>query len=203
MLRSLAVLVTGLSLGCSSSSTGGSADCASVAPCGGNLLGSWTVDESCASSSAEIVPGGCAGETAQVTASNVSGALTFNADMTYTLTSSGSYTETLTIPLSCFPPSGATVACTGINMGGTEDAGTGGIMGSCAISNSNCVCTVPAPSTATESGTYSISGSMVTTTPTGGSGSMTDSYCVSGNTLHLSGTVSGVMGTQQVVATKQ
>ncbi len=134
---------------------------------------------------------------------DVSGALTFNADMTYTITSSGSYTETLTLPLSCFPDSGAALACTGVQMGGTAGAGSGGIMGSCAISDSNCVCTLPVPSTATESGTYSISGSMLTTTPTGGSGSMTDSYCASGNTLHLSGTVSGVMGTQQVVATKQ
>ncbi|HTB73145.1 MAG TPA: lipocalin family protein, partial [Polyangiaceae bacterium] len=107
-----------------------------------------------------------------------------------------------TIPLSCFPASGAAVACTGIQMGGAEDGGTGGV-GSCVISNSNCVCTLAVPSTGTESGTYEISGSTLTTTPSGGSGSTTNSYCVSGNTLHLSGTVSGVMGTQQVVATKQ
>jgi hypothetical protein len=69
----------------------------------------------------------------------------------------------------------------------------------CAMSGSACVCQLSTSHDATEAGTYTTSGTTVSSTPTGGTVS-TDSYCVKGNELHSIGIdMSMPMGTMGMV----
>jgi hypothetical protein len=69
----------------------------------------------------------------------------------------------------------------------------------CATSGSACVCQLSTVQDATEAGTYTTSGTTLSTTPTGGTAS-TGSYCVKGNELHSLGIdLSMPMGTMGMV----
>ena len=185
-------------LGCSSSSgSGAGADsCGKVAPCGGDIVGTWKVVDTCtegtlASSGSPIAS--CPSATAQVGNLSASGTATFNADMTYSVALSESASETIDVPMSCLSSGGTTVTCAdlatslGTALGG-DDAGS--TTATCATSGSSCNCTITVGGmTDNETGTYSISGDTVTTTPTAAPGTTVStrggSYCVQGSDLHL------------------
>lgn len=182
-------------LGCSSSSgsgAGGADNCGKVAPCGGNLVGTWKVVDSCTGSTA-VSSGSpitsCPSATAQVGSVSASGTATFNADMTYSVSVTESASETLDVPMSCL--SSVTCADLATSLGtvlGGDDAGAATT--TCTASGSSCDCTITlAGMTDNETGTYSISGDTVTTTPTAAPGTTVStgggSYCVQGSDLHL------------------
>jgi|HubBroStandDraft_2_1064218.scaffolds.fasta_scaffold584693_1 hypothetical protein len=183
-------------LGCSSSSGSGADSCGKVAPCGGNIVGTWKVVDACTGStsgSSGSPISSCPSATTQVGNVNASGTATFNADMTYSVSVTESASETLDIPMSCLSSgTGTTVTCAdlatslGTALGG-DDAGA---TTTCTTSGSSCNCTVTlAGMTDNETGTYSISGDTVTTTPTAAPGTTVStgggSYCVQGSDLHL------------------
>jgi hypothetical protein len=196
MLRCVAIVAMASSLSCSS---GSHASCTAVAPCGGNLVGTWKLQDSCSSSTSTV----SCGTNHTAFSENLNGTITFNSDMTYALSSGGDETITLTIPLSCFTNTGTTtdLACTGVRSGPSSLPGPG----TCTVSGSNCDCHMDEPlPNVTESGTYGLSGSMITTTPSNGDGTnSTVGYCVSGDTLSIGGAaVVGVSG-EQITATRQ
>ena len=179
--------------------TGGS--CANVSPCGGNVVGTWNIANFCAtgSSSSAAPPVGCSAQREQFNVVGISGTLTFNADGTYSETTTVTESVVLSVAMNCMAD-GAAVSCS--QLGQTETSAADGAAVSCVANGSNCDCTLP-PRTATLSGTgmYSTSGTLLTITPPSGSGS-TSQYCVQGNTLSLVSTTMGMdAGTESASAT--
>ena len=187
----LAASLVGLGA-CSGSSSDAAGSCGKVAPCGGNIVGTWKVVTTCSNASAPSgLMTGCAGETVSSSSTSASGTFTFNADMTYSVSISESNSETVTIPTSCFTSQGGvSVSCSELGQvfgAGTSSSDAGGLSVMCGTSGSNCSCTIDlSVQNANGSGTYSTSGSNLTIVAANGSGmGNVDGYCVSGNTLHL------------------
>lgn len=202
------------SSGCSSSSGGADGSCGNVSPCGGNIVGTWKVQNACAGSgSSPVAEMNCSGATLQVGSLSVSGTVTFNANMTYAVSLNESFSEIVNTPTSCLAMGGATVSCSDLSAAaGTALVGidAGMTKASCATAGSNCACTLTVSNDInTESGTYTVSGNTFTNTPSaGGTSSMSNAgYCVQGNTLHIISTLSTNGSTsgpsEDFVATKE
>ncbi|HEY5247481.1 MAG TPA: hypothetical protein VIJ15_03390 [Dermatophilaceae bacterium] len=195
--------------------SGGNADAGAVhgncpqtaaAPCGGNLVGTWTlkVDECIFPSSSY-----CPGLTYSVAPTSSYGAVyTFNANGTLSTSIAGNFIATIRYPPECLSSdAGAAQSCTDLSnslqsiAGQLGDAGTDNIMTasySCsADSSGTCVCNEQVAYTPRIlTGTYTTSGTTITVSSLSGpgipdAGSLDGSaaspsdYCVSGNTLTL------------------
>jgi hypothetical protein len=200
----IATIVTGLWLvGCGSGgdfATVGNCN-SSVAPCGGAVVGSWKLSQLCSNtadggvSTADAgVSTGCAGATVDTSNYHIMDTITFSSGSTYQTTGSLSGSERFTIPAQCLT---ATLTCDALNQSLQQlkqQPDPVFSSGSCAMSGSDCMCMAQFNVTPqSESGTYSTSGTTITTTNSSGNAS-TSSYCVSGNTLYFfsaSGAVTG------------
>ena len=175
LLAALLGASSGVSCG---GSDGGS--CSTPAACGGNIVGSWLVTSSCVQLTGTFSSSLCPTATA-VASLQYSGQVSYTASMTYTLNASAGGTETIDFPVSCVtttcdqiaqtlqasPPDGLTsIHCS---------AGAGG--------GCNCTATL-APQSTPETGTYTLSGTSITTTSSTGGGE-TDSYCAVGDHLDI------------------
>src|SRR5947208_3197940 len=80
---------------------GGASACATVSSCGGDVVGTWQVMQSCLSL-AEDLSSACPGASA-VIAFTFAGMETFNADHTYTATTTGGGTTHYHYPGACVP----------------------------------------------------------------------------------------------------
>jgi hypothetical protein len=200
-------------VGCSSSSSGGDSSaqssCGKVAPCGGNIVGTWKIVASCAQAPSSSTPGNACtnGGTVQAISVDASGTATFNADMTYSVNILEMDSETVEVPLSCLSTNGVMGTCADLASaisGVGTDAGTSA---SCTTAGANCTCTVSeSGTTLDETGTYTVSGTAFATMQ--GTGANTGmgggTYCVQGNTLTLSSVdASGTAPTIEFVATRQ
>jgi hypothetical protein len=192
----------------SSSSAGGS--CGTVSPCGGDIVGTWKVVDACAGiSSPSTTNGTCAGETVQVGSYTANGTITFNADMTYAVSVTQSFSEIATLPASCLTMNGITVTCDELTaaLSATTQSDAGAGMTTCSASGSSCNCTIGLSGSTTEMGTYTLSGDTFSTTSSSAGTTSSTSYCVQGNTLHVISSVMGstgmTTGTEDFVATKE
>jgi hypothetical protein len=168
---------------------GDAASCGQVAPCGGDVVGSWTAAGSCFDGDGFLAyvlvafaPGCPAGTTPTLTSSNANRALSasFAADGTYSGSSTWSGAIDFDVPAACL--GGATCDDLAVAVGRMVDPGNGVVAATCA-GTTTCACSVTEGGTATESGTYTTSGSTLETTSAGG---VNDTpYCVSGDLLHL------------------
>lgn len=168
--------------------SGGS--CGKVQPCGGNLVGSYSISAACTTAPMGGMDFGfnCPEASVGTPALSVSGSASFNADLTYTMTTTASATAQVMFPPACLAPQtgGITLTCDQINqlvpllianMPGTIQSAT------CA-GGDTCTCTVTlVPQTTSESGTYVTSGTSLTTTDSTGAVS-SGGYCVQGNEVH-------------------
>jgi len=168
--------------------------CPSVAPCGGDLVGTWTVMSSCLDVAGvlDLHSAGAGCPSGPVTgALQVTGTWTANANGTCTDNTVTSGDEKLTLSSSCLVISSTPVKCggaanllaSGLGYSSLDCPSTadGGCDCAGAVKQSGTMGLVStAPST---DGNYKISGSMVTIT--GDSGDTQYAYCVSGNTLTL------------------
>lgn len=171
------LLMTFMATGCGSS--GGT--CGNTAACGGDIVGTWTITSSCVSASASMVDSSC--PTAPGTSSNVTitGSITYNADGSYTSTSTIGGTVQVYLPQSCLTSSGVTITCDQVNQAFQSDP-TPGLTLNC-TGSSGCTCTETiSDQSSTETGTYTTAAGVVTQTATGGTASETD-YCVKGTTM--------------------
>jgi hypothetical protein len=138
----------------------------------------------------------------------VSGSITYNADLTYTSMSTIGGSTSVTLPASCLTTQGITLTCAQLTQGFatlTQMSNAPFKSASCAAAGSGCTCTIVLnDQTSTESGTYTTSAAgVLTETPAGGTPSDTD-YCVKGNTLTESPHQSvdmGMMGQMTVTGT--
>lgn len=168
---------------------GGSGSCGKVSPCGGNVVGTYNVSAACFDEAAlnmEIIAD-CPGASVKLSGFNVSGNSSFNADMTYSVNETIAVSASETIPASCLSMSGITLTCAqldqAIQMLLTENPGT--YQSAHCSGSSSCTCTFTlAPQTTSESGTYTTSGTTITTTDSTGATSSSE-YCVQGSELHM------------------
>jgi hypothetical protein len=179
--------------------------CPGGTPCGGDLVGTWTVASSCLAVSGaldlSLIGAGC--PSAPVTGSlSVTGTFTANADGTYTDGTTTTGEEQFTLGPSCLVISSTPVTCSGAagiikNLGYASVNCTSAPGGGC-----NCSATAQqtgglgvlsvAPST---SSNYTTAGNVVTISNDGGD--VRYSYCVAGTTLIVSpqGTTPTMTGT--------
>jgi len=195
--------------------------CSLTAPCGGSLVGTWRLASACGSVTSSFCP---PSQSIDVATTWSDAIYTFAADGTFTWSATGSTSETIRYPVGCLSSivdAGATEACAAYqNLIQTTiqnaDAGapiTHVTTFTCTMQGSDaCLCheVISFPTSQTETGMYTTSGTQVTVTVTGGtadagasgaSPSMT-AYCVSGNTLTLRGTTTDANSTSQFVLTK-
>jgi hypothetical protein len=197
-------MVVALGTGCSSSK-GSPATCNSVSSgCGGNIVGTWTFTSECFTGDVTTAASqDCAGASGSVSSIQVSGTATFNSDGSYSLSLNQTVDETDSIPSSCLTQDNVTLTCAELQQVFSGLSGDGGTGGTCTTSGSGCNCAFSIANSDVESGTYTTSGSTLTTTPTANSGASmgSGSYCVNGNTLtYVPSSTTGVLG--QLTATK-
>jgi hypothetical protein len=180
--------------------------CGQVQPCGGDIVGNWTIAGACVDPDAitnedvESVKDLCPTLTYK-TSYQASGSASFTA-ANYTFDINQTVTATIDVPQSCL--TAFSLTCTDLDgilqsmVGGGADAPTV----SCSGSN-GCTCILSAPADITESGTYTTDGNMLYTTPAGGGTGEVSPYCVDGSTLHViqmnddnSGVLSDIVGTK-------
>lgn len=185
-------------LGCGGG--GAARSCGQVQPCGGDLIGSWTVTDGCAnpdvaaSELATTLGVSCPGLTVQLDDAQ-SGLFTFTADMTFiaSATTVGGIV-TATIPASCL----GGMSCAELQtFFGLEGLMVHGCTGSAA-----CTCAIDrVPLTLDGPGTYLVTGTSLELRPDGAP-AVLKQYCVQGSTLHLSG-VSGPTIVEDLVLEKE
>lgn len=186
--------LTGCALvSCSSSGggSGGGGACGTVAPCGGDVVGTWKASDVCITgetTSMTIMPG-C---TVMISATpHLTGSATFTSTGTFTSDSSINITTTIAIPAGCLS---TTLTCQTIGPAIAMAVGAGA-SAACSTAGGGCTCTLTEPAqTSMSSGTYATSGDAITTTDsTGTSAISSGNYCVTGNgsTLHLISTSTG------------
>ena len=172
--------------GCSgtSSTTVTKGDCGAVEPCGGDVVGIWTIQQSCESETS--APDFCAQATMDTSGLVFSGTLTYDADLTYSASVKQSGTLSVTLPSPCLTINGVTLTCQQLASKFTANLSSA-IVGTvtCSAVGTGCGCAFTAqPQTAEKSGTYKLSGTSIVTSPPIGTAAG-DPYCINGGRLHL------------------
>ena len=158
--------------------TGGS--CAKKTACGGDVVGTWTIASQCVDVSVDAI---CAGGKLDPAGLTVTGAVTYNSDLTYTLTTQTKGTQKLTLPKACLMMGGMTSSCAEVGSSITDTLYTGVTATVCSNLSVDCQCSVDVDTQqTTESGTYAATGTVITHTPANGTPHDSD-YCVSGAEL--------------------
>jgi hypothetical protein len=177
---------------CGSGSGGGpvGGSCATLAGCGGNVVGNWTVMSSCYALHGTTGPGtSCAGQTIDAQGT-YSGTISMVADASYALSLSVSVTEAIWYPATCLSAQGVTTCDQLTQLITSQATGSGITSVQCTPSpRSGCDCTASGGIPVSTQGTYAASGSTLTFTPTasstGSASPSTFSYCASVNQLDL------------------
>src|SRR5579872_7012075 len=105
----ISVTIVMVVVGCSGNSVSTLGTCSPVAPCGGDVVGTWNIIGASACGSASSAS--CPGLIITVPSISESGTLTFNADLTYSVSLSQSIAEAITVPDSCLSSGTASVTC--------------------------------------------------------------------------------------------
>jgi hypothetical protein len=161
--------------------------CADVSPCGGSLVGTWTIQGICETSAVFTGGADCTAATVDGSMRSTSGSIVFNDDQTYTVSSSEGGSLKFRVPLPCAPAPDCN-SLAGM-IGPSPPAG----MTTCATADGNCDCTLTfnVPLTHDDSGTYTTSGDALTLTSSTSAAPFADRYCVQDNTIHLMFTYPG------------
>jgi hypothetical protein len=180
---------------------GGNASCATPSACGGDIVGTWRVTQSCLTATKDL-SSVCAGASADI-AYMLTGTVTYNADGTYGSALTGASTIHEHYESGC-APFGLTCAQLGQSVLPAIDAGTV-ISASCSMDAAGgCSCDSVTPLTTTNTvGTYSTSGGTLTSTHDGMTS--TSSYCVQGGILQeaVAPADGGLTSVGAIVLTKQ
>ncbi|HXJ20232.1 MAG TPA: hypothetical protein VMT03_08365 [Polyangia bacterium] len=163
--------------------TGGTgASCGTVEPCGGNLVGTWSLNTACLSAAgltAVAQQGSCSQEVVTDSKASISGISTFGSDLTYSISENLSFTLTFQMPASC----AAGLDCATYGSYLSQSLAPGG-SATCS-GTTTCACVETNTELVSDSGTYVLSGSNATLTSSVSGNTSTNSYCVQGSTIHL------------------
>jgi len=194
-------VMAALLAGCGGSSGDGGGSCGKVSPCGGSLVGTWTITSSCESVSNFTDGTECPGATIDESQLVTSGTLVFNADMTFTVSGTIDGTRRFKVALACVAGVGSCDDFASLISPGPPEATT-----SCATAGSACNCTMVyvAPMASAQAGTYSTAGNVLTLNLNSpGADAIALGYCVEGSTFHMSRTDAATGAViNDVVATK-
>jgi hypothetical protein len=180
LLGSVGLCVIGCGGG-SGSTTGGSGTCGKVEPCGGTLTGSWVFTGECVNA-ASLQPEArvlCAQASIGIPSVNFTGTLSFNGDMTYSISETVDARVPWNIPATC--TGGMTCPDFGTDL---EEEMSSGETFTCTGSGA-CACTQTALLNTNDTGTYSTTGSTLLLTSASTGMTIGGGYCVQGSTLHL------------------
>jgi hypothetical protein len=168
-----------------------------VSPCGGDVVGTWTVTSSRLTVSGEVDMSviGVDCTRGQITGGSlqVSGTFTANSDMSYSDNTTTTGDVEFTLEPLCLHWSGATTTCDGLARSGIPALGFDNTSSCVAASGGGCTChghvnqsgwMGVASLYASTSDVYAISGTVLTLSPTTVPNDPYQ-YCVSGNTLTL------------------
>jgi hypothetical protein len=162
------------------------ATCAAFTPCGGDVVGTWSIKNTC------VTGGGgggfvedCPGATTSVDGLKATGTITFNANMTTTENVAISGAMKMNLPASCLMGLSCAQVDAALKAAVLSDPDAPFSAVSCSGS-SGCTCSVTFKGTAVmEMDTYRISGNKLID----GDGEEQE-YCVSGTTLNMRSTMS-------------
>jgi hypothetical protein len=160
-------------------STGGNGTCGQVEPCNGPVVGTWKAAAACATAGFVMnLQGTCPEATISGVTATQSGTYTFNADLTYSIAVTGQLTYDSANPASCNPGG---MSCAALAT--AESALSGGTL-TCTGSGA-CNCHGSFTENDTETGTYSVAGTVITMVNSASGYTLEQLYCVQGNTLHI------------------
>jgi len=161
--------------------------CTEFTACGGSLLGTWQLTNTCF-----FMPpagSGCADETVDAATFHESGSYVFNSDLTYSASVIPSGTLGFTMPQSCTPAQPIATTCAVFNSTYSSlvsQPGSPYASAGCAASGTDCVCTFTFNGqTVSATGTYVVGTDTVTLTRAGSTTSTTNNFCVQGTALSL------------------
>jgi hypothetical protein len=191
-MRALALGLVAVSLGvagCSGGSSEGQS-CGTTEPCGGDVVGSWSIVDSCLSASGMFstqkqtfftqfcVGAGTGAVSDDTGTASWVGAWSFDASMGYAV----SILQTVHESFTCSDGETCTALDTKIK---TLQQGTPTIQAAaCQMSGSACKCTVDWATFTDEAGTYQAAGTAISLAPTNGAPTSQIGYCVKGNSMH-------------------
>jgi hypothetical protein len=170
----------------------GGAFCETFSACGGDLVGTWKADRSCAPPASIGGASICAGETYDLTKVSSEITWTFRGDGTASVALATSGTATITSPTPCTQASGATVACADLRAMYERIAFVGAKTtgGACRESGGACSCPVTFEAVPVSgAGTYATSGTTLQLAIAGTSS--TAQYCATTTTLKIQGMILG------------
>jgi hypothetical protein len=158
----------------------GGSTCPTVTACGGDLVGDWTIQQTCLTAATKALEAICAGASFTIEKLTATGTSSFKADGSMVSSALISFTETVHFPASCYTEADCTTYAASLSAAPTVtnahcqyDVGTG------------CSCSANSTQLSMSSGTYRVQGSNVTITDKASGKMGVDSFCVSGNTLSL------------------
>lgn len=137
--------------------------------CGGDVVGSWSVDSIC-DPGIDTADLGCPQATYEVTADRSSGTVVIEAGGTYDRTYDYDVDVDLTVPKSCLYGMGCDLLV-GMSQG---------LISSCTDTGTDCDCTGNFTDTDVASGTWTVSGNILTT-----DGTDDHEFCINGNTADV------------------
>lgn len=161
------------------------ATCADFMACGGDVVGSWSLQTMCGTGTFDDDE--CKGATMEMNGVNYTGTVTFNGDKTYSTDAMMSGHATMHMPSSCLTFGGVKVTCEQLNMALMSQLKMNEVFSgiTCSTEAVGCACKVTfKPQSLKETGRYSTSGNTITVTTASGNGEA-DDYCVSGSTLRM------------------
>src|SRR5689334_9941313 len=97
MLSSMGVLAWAMVSSCG----GGGGTCGAAAPCGGEIVGTWSISSSCLSANISMFEADCPAATATGVGLKITGTITYGADMTYTSQTTTTGSVRVTFPRDC------------------------------------------------------------------------------------------------------
>jgi len=204
----LVVLCFGAACSSGGTSRGGGEACETITPCGGDPVGTWTLSSSCIIGGWEQLLGDmydepeCSNALASVDVTP-SGTLAVNADGTYETQTHMSMSMRLVFTRDCIGALAGLDAvddaslqafCDGAQSGFDEaDEDTSIDSATCSVNAGACQCTTSYSEDFSDSGTYVISGTSITTTDADGEVSQM-SFCIQGNQMQTEETSDGTTG---------
>jgi hypothetical protein len=164
---------------CGGNGGGSGGSCGAVQPCGGAVVGTWTVQSMCQRVEEFTYGEKCPGASLDQSGKTTTGTFTYASDMTFMSTLSQSGALKFKVPLSCAQTATCDEYATLIAPGPPQASTT------CAtVAGDICDCTLTyIPLTSDVTGTYSTAGNLVTVMA--GGIAQERGYCVQDNTFHL------------------
>jgi hypothetical protein len=161
--------------------TNSGSTCPAITACGGDLVGDWTVQQLCLTTTTmDAVAQSCPGATFSLSPITATGTISFRADSTMSASAVVSLQEFVRFPASCYTEAECTA------YGAAASAATTITDSPCKYDvATGCSCTLTSTQPTMSSGSYQVQGNNVTITSSASSKPELDSFCVSGNTLSI------------------